>query len=90
MGLPKIATATVCQTGSGKTIVAEQLTEAKELARHSDVNMTMRYTYIGINDQARGFAAYQPRRRSRQRRAERGRDEGWLSEDLAAWSAVRA
>lgn len=31
------------------------LTEAKELARHSDVNMTMRYTHIGINDQARAL-----------------------------------
>ena len=29
------------------------LPEAKELARHSDVKMTMRYTHIGINDQAR-------------------------------------
>jgi integrase len=31
------------------------LTEAKELARHTDVNMTMRYTHIGINDQARAL-----------------------------------
>ena len=28
------------------------LTEAKELARHSDVRMTMRYTHHGLNDQA--------------------------------------
>lgn len=28
------------------------LPEAKELARHSDVKMTMRYTHIGIEDQA--------------------------------------
>ncbi len=27
--------------------------EARELARHSDVNMTMRYTHIGIEDQAK-------------------------------------
>lgn len=29
------------------------LPEAKELARHSDVKMTMKYTHIGINDQHR-------------------------------------
>jgi hypothetical protein len=29
------------------------LPEAKELARHSDVNMTMRYTHIGLKDQAK-------------------------------------
>jgi len=33
------------------------LPEAKELARHSDVKMTMKYTHIGINDQARAVAA---------------------------------
>ena len=33
------------------------LPEAKELARHSDIAMTMRYTHIGINDQARALAA---------------------------------
>jgi integrase len=33
------------------------LPEAKELARHSDVNMTMRYTHIGIEDQARAVAS---------------------------------
>ena len=27
---------------------------ARELARHSDVNMTMRYTHIGLKDQAKG------------------------------------
>ena len=32
------------------------LPEAKELARHSDVNMTMRYTHIGIGDQAKAVA----------------------------------
>jgi len=32
------------------------LPEAKELARHSDVKMTMRYTHIGIGDQARAVA----------------------------------
>ena len=32
------------------------LAEAKELARHSDINMTMKYTHIGIADQARAVA----------------------------------
>jgi site-specific recombinase XerD len=32
------------------------LPDAKELARHSDVNMTMRYTHIGLNDQAKAVA----------------------------------
>jgi len=32
------------------------LPEAKELARHSDVKMTMRYTHIGIADQAKAVA----------------------------------
>jgi site-specific recombinase XerD len=32
------------------------LPEAKELARHTDVKMTMRYTHIGINDQAKAVA----------------------------------
>ena len=29
------------------------LVEAKELARHSDVRMTMQYTHIGLDDQAK-------------------------------------
>jgi integrase len=33
------------------------LPEAKELARHSDIKTTMRYTHIGINDQARALAS---------------------------------
>jgi len=32
------------------------LPEAKELARHSDVNMTMKYTHIGLHDQAKAVA----------------------------------
>ena len=32
------------------------LPEAKELARHSDIKMTMRYTHIGIEDQAQAVA----------------------------------
>jgi site-specific recombinase XerD len=35
------------------------LPEAKELARHSDVSMTMRYTHIGLNDQAKAVAVAQ-------------------------------
>ncbi len=31
------------------------LPEAKQLARHADINMTMRYTHIGIEDQARAL-----------------------------------
>ena len=33
------------------------LPEARELARHSDIKMTMRYTHIGIDDQAKALAA---------------------------------
>ncbi|MGD9721456.1 MAG: tyrosine-type recombinase/integrase [Pirellulales bacterium] len=32
------------------------LPEAKELARHSDVNMTMKYTHVGLGDQAKAVA----------------------------------
>jgi len=32
------------------------LPEAKELARHTDVKMTMRYTHIGLEDQSRAVA----------------------------------
>jgi hypothetical protein len=32
------------------------LVETKELARHSDIKTTMRYTHIGIKDQARALA----------------------------------
>jgi hypothetical protein len=31
-------------------------TEVRQLARHSDIRMTMRYTHVGINDQARALA----------------------------------
>ena len=31
------------------------LVEAEELARHADVRMTMKYTHIGLDDQADGF-----------------------------------
>jgi integrase len=33
------------------------LPEAKELARHSDIKTTMRYTHIGIHDQAKAITA---------------------------------
>jgi len=33
------------------------LFEVRELARHSDIRMTMRYTHIGLDDQARAVAA---------------------------------
>ena len=33
------------------------LVEARELARHSDIRMTMRYTHIGLDDQAMAVAA---------------------------------
>jgi integrase len=33
------------------------LPEAKELARHTDIKMTMRYTHIGLKDQARAISA---------------------------------
>ncbi len=32
------------------------LPEAKELARHSDIKMTMKYTHIGLNDQAKAVS----------------------------------
>ena len=32
------------------------LPEAKELARHTDIRMTMRYTHIGLDDQAKALA----------------------------------
>ena len=33
------------------------IVEAKELARHTDVRMTMKYTHVGIEDQAKAVAA---------------------------------
>lgn len=33
------------------------VTEAKELARHGDIRMTMRYTHHGLNDQARAIGS---------------------------------
>jgi hypothetical protein len=33
------------------------IAETRELARHKDVKMTMRYTHIGLEDPARALAA---------------------------------
>lgn len=33
------------------------ITDARQLARHSDVKMTMRYTHVGLADQAKALAA---------------------------------
>lgn len=33
------------------------ITDAKELARHTDVRMTMKYTHVGLPDQAKALAA---------------------------------
>src|SRR3954470_12303288 len=33
------------------------ITEARQLARHTDVQMTMRYTHIGLAEQAKALAA---------------------------------
>ena len=35
--------------------------EARKLARHSDIKMTMKYTHIGIEDQARALSALRMR-----------------------------
>ena len=48
------------------------LPEARELARHSDVRTTMRYTHIGLNDQAKAVANLPWRDRDAEKR-----NEGW-------------
>ena len=50
------------------------LVEARELARHSDIRMTMRYTHIGLDDQARAVAAI-PAPRTPQ--ADQPEEESW-------------
>ena len=50
------------------------LVEARELARHSDIRMTIRYTHIGLDDQARAVAAI-PAPRTPQ--ADRPEEESW-------------
>ena len=44
-----------------------KLAEAKELARHSDVRMTMKYTHIGLEDQAQAIKKLQWNRDSNER-----------------------
>ena len=41
------------------------LTQARELARHGDIRMTMRYTHIGIDDQAAALAESSSTRQQR-------------------------
>src|SRR5690606_6613917 len=49
--------------------------EAQRLARHSDVRLTMRYTHIGIQDQAKAVANLpSPKRKLDQARAKGGAD----------------
>ena len=56
------------------------LVEARELARHSDIRMTMRYTHIGLDDQARAVAAI-PAPRTPQAKA---------SDDAPLWECLRS
>ena len=44
------------------------LTEARGLARHGDIRMTMRYTHVGIEDQANALASLQSPLRSNEQR----------------------
>jgi hypothetical protein len=46
------------------------LPEARQLARHSDVRMTMKYTHIGLEDQARALAGLPVPRAAGGKRAE--------------------
>ena len=41
---------------TGLLRIGATLVEAKELARHTDVRMTMKYTHIGLQDQAKALA----------------------------------
>jgi site-specific recombinase XerD len=53
------------------------LVEAKELARHADVRMTMKYTHIGLEDQAAALAGLPlPNPSADADRSEMGRDSG--------------
>jgi hypothetical protein len=56
------------------------LVEAKELARHADVRMTMKYTHIGLEDQAAALAGLPlPKPSATADRSEMGRDSGGAS-----------
>jgi hypothetical protein len=68
------------------------LPEAKELARHSDIKTTMRYTHIGLKDQARAVAGIKatllPTKNSqREPAALHGRCNSSGADSLAASSA---
>jgi hypothetical protein len=52
------------------------LPEAKELARHSDVKMTMKYTHIGMKDQARALASLPSPHRNIQSESQAGQHIG--------------
>ncbi len=56
------------------------LLETRELARHSDIRMPMRYTHIGLDDQARAVAAI-PAPRPLQAKA---------SDDVPLWECLRS
>ena len=61
------------------------LTEARELARHSDIRMTMRYTHIGIDDQAKAVSRLPWQRDgnndSNPQAASDGHEEAWHRSD---------
>ena len=57
------------------------LPEARELARHSDIRMTMKYTHIGIDDQAKAVSRLPWQSRNgedgKEPSVEEGDDESW-------------
>jgi len=63
------------------------LVEARELARHSDIRMTMRYTQIVLDDQARAVTAI-PASRIPQTKASNGPNSGSVSGENRAANPV--
>ncbi|MFM7592677.1 MAG: hypothetical protein ACKO85_12900, partial [Isosphaeraceae bacterium] len=56
------------------------LAQAKELARHADVRMTMKYTHIGLDDQAKALSGLPvPLRTPSEKWSEMGREIGGAS-----------
>jgi site-specific recombinase XerC len=56
------------------------LVQAKELARHADVRMTMKYTHIGLDDQAKALSGLPvPLRSPSEKWSEMGRELGGTS-----------
>ena len=56
------------------------LVQAKELARHADVRMTMKYTHIGLDDQAKALSGLPvPLRTPSEKWSEMGRESGGAS-----------